>query len=52
MKGIFLAKSKFQVKKTPTAISTNAVATARDQGFSPNAIPPGITVPLPKGGTK
>ena len=50
--GIFFAKSKFQVKKTPTAISTNAVATASDHGFKPKAIPPGITVPFPNGGTK
>ena len=45
MKGIFFAKSKFQVRKTPTAISTNAVQIAIAQGSTPPAIPSGTTVP-------
>ena len=50
--GIFFAKSKFQVKNTPTAISTKAVQIAIAQGSTPPAIPSGTTVPFPNGGTK
>ncbi len=52
MNGIFFAKSKFQVKKTPTAMSTKAVQIAIAQGSTPPAIPRGTTVPFPNGGTK